>query len=196
MRILILYASEHGQTEAVAAALATHLERAGHNVYVFDSRLHQPPPDDYDAVLIGTRIQIERPARRILRYVRDHRAALDAMPTACFTVSMSAVAGHDREGARICMDRFLRATGWRPRWRAIFGGGLPYRRYGRALRWLMRRIAATMNAPVDTRRNHDLTDWDEVARFAAQIAADLNATEPARASVTPIADGVAAPRTA
>jgi menaquinone-dependent protoporphyrinogen oxidase len=192
MRILILYASEHGQTEAVATALATHFERAGHNAFVYDSRIHQPDPHDYDVVVIGTRIQVEAPARRIRRYVREHRAALNAMPSACFTVSMSAAAGHDRDGAEACLRRFLRETGWRPDWTATIAGGLPYLRYGRFLRWMMRRIAASTGGPVDIRRNHDLTDWDEVARFAARIAADLQPAEP----VAPIrvVDGAATER--
>jgi menaquinone-dependent protoporphyrinogen oxidase len=114
MRILILYASEHGQTEAVACALAAHFERAGHNAFVYDSRMYEPDPHDYDVVLIGTRIQVEKPARRIRRYVRRNRAALNAMPSACFTVSMSAAAGHNRDGADACLQRFLRETGWRP----------------------------------------------------------------------------------
>jgi menaquinone-dependent protoporphyrinogen oxidase len=196
MRILILYASEHGQTEAVASALATHLERAGHNAFVYDSRQHEPDPDEYDVVLIGTRIQVEKAARRIRLYVREHRAALSAMPSACFTVSMSAAAGHNRDGAEACLQRFLRETGWRPRWTATIGGGLPYLRYGRFLRWLMPRIAAAMNAPVDTRRNHDLTDWDEVARFAARIAADLSASEPAVAQRPLIDNGATTHRSA
>jgi len=50
---------------------------------------------------------------------------------------------------------------------------LPYTQYGFFLRWLMKHIASVAGAPVDTTRDHDLTDWDEVARFADGIAADL-----------------------
>lgn len=191
MRILILYASEHGQTEAVAASLAIRLERAGHDVDIFESRQHRPDPGDYDAVIIGSRIEMEKPARRIRRYVQEHRFDLTLLPTAFFTVSMSATRDAGRPQARACAERFLRQTGWEPRWIATLGGGLPYRKYGVLLRWLMKRIAAANHGPVDTTRNHDLTDWDEVARFGDRIAAGLGATEAPTARLSIVPDGIA-----
>ena len=45
-------------------------------------------------------------------------------------------------------------------------GALAYTRYGFLTRFFMRRIAKKEGGPTDTSRDHELTDWGMVARFA------------------------------
>lgn len=179
MRVLVLYASRHGQTAAIAIAIAARLEQHGCPSYAVDIDQQAPAPDDYDVVILGSRIHMNQPARSLRRYVKTYRERLPVDATGYFTVSMAAAsptaAGH--EAAEQCLERSLRAMRWAPRWTAALGGALPFPRYGRVLRWLMARAAGSLQMPTDTGRTHVLTDWGEVARFADAIAADLVAPE-------------------
>jgi menaquinone-dependent protoporphyrinogen oxidase len=173
-RIGIVFASSHGQTATIAATLADHLRRRGHVVELGDALAGSPPPpEDYDAMVIGSRVQSERHAKAIVSYVRSHRASLADMPSFFFSVSMSAAkrdAGPDPHGY---IARFCRDTGWEPDRRAAFAGALRYTRYGWFLRVLMKLISWRTGNPTDTSRDHELTDWATVARFAEQLDAVL-----------------------
>lgn len=172
--ILIGFASHHGQTQKVAVRLGEHLRTLGHEVdltNLADGRNNTPPPDDYDVVVLGSRIEVGRYAPALATYVRDHRAALGEIPTALFTVSMAATStdrGPDPEGylAKICSE-----LGWEPTRRIAIAGGLKYRAYGFITRFVMKMISRKAGRTTDTSRNHEFTDWDMVARFADDIAA-------------------------
>jgi menaquinone-dependent protoporphyrinogen oxidase len=175
-RVLIVYATSHGQTQAVAEAIASRLRGGGHVVELASadagvSRL--PPPADYDAVVLGSRIQFGRHAPAIGEYVHAHRAALFDVATAFFSVSLSAAqrgAGTDPNGY---VRRWCEAHAWYPmRWTAI-AGALRYPQYGRALRVVMKLLARAGGHATDTSREHVYTDWPKVAAFADAIAADL-----------------------
>lgn len=42
-------------------------------------------------------------------------------------------------------------------------------KYGFILRWMMKRISRSAGGPIDTKRNHVLTDWIEVQKFVNQL---------------------------
>ena len=50
-------------------------------------------------------------------------------------------------------------------------GALLYSTYGLFTRWVMRRIAARRGGPTDTPRDHELTDWDGLAKFIDTLIA-------------------------
>jgi menaquinone-dependent protoporphyrinogen oxidase len=82
---------------------------------------------DYDAVVLGSRVELGRHAPELLAYVRAHRDALRATPTAFFSVSMAAAnasAGADPEHY---MQTTFDALAWHPTMSVAFGGALPYR---------------------------------------------------------------------
>lgn len=170
MHILLAFASSHGQTRDIACALAARLESRGHAVELADATLALPGPAGFDAVILGSRVQNGRHAPSIERYARIHRLALAALPSAFFSVSMSAAqhgAGPDPNGY---IERFFTLTGWRPACVTAFGGALKYTRYGWLLRQVMRFIARRGGHATDTRRDHHYTDWAAVARFADHVA--------------------------
>ncbi len=173
-RILIVFASAHGQTHLIADTLAGHLRELGHGVELADARPGGvPPPADYDAVLIGSRVQFGRHANEIVEYVVANRHELAAMPAGFFSVSMAAAkrgAGPDPEGY---MDGLFDATGWRPARFAAFAGGLPYRKYSPVMRLVMKWISRRAGHTTDTSRDHQFTNWDAVKRFAHDFSHDV-----------------------
>jgi menaquinone-dependent protoporphyrinogen oxidase len=172
-RILVVYASSYGQTKKIAGALAGELRRSGHVVELADAFAGPPPPvEDYDAVVLGSRIQFGVHARPILHYITSNRAALEDIPSYFFSVSMSAAGASslDPEGY---LEKLFAVTHWRPRAAIAIAGGLPYRRYGWALRIVMKMISRRGGHATDTSRDHEDTDWAQVQRFASSIAAEL-----------------------
>jgi menaquinone-dependent protoporphyrinogen oxidase len=184
--VLLVFASSHGQTRKIAVTIAAQLRHAGIEVDLADALAGAvPAPDGYDAVVVGSRVELGKHAAPVLRYLERHGRRLVAMPTAFFSVSMSASerdAGADPGGY---LRKTFTAIGWTPSRMIAFAGGLPYRKYGRILRFVMKRISAAARHPTDTSRDHEATDWDAVVAFADRIADDVRAIAVARtAAVT------------
>ena len=174
-RILILFASSHGQTRDIAWTIERQLRRRGHLVDLIDVRQAAPDPTEYELAVIGSRVELGRHARAIRRYVRRHRDALAQMPSAFFSVSMSAAGG----GRDPSIDGLVAETGWYPARAVSFAGALPYTRYNPILRFIMKRISAKAGHTTDTTRDHDFTDWAAVRAFADAIADGADRTAPA-----------------
>ena len=114
-RILIAHAGRFGQTRALASEIAERLRKRGHEVELASARDGLvPPPQDYDAVILGSRITRGRHAREILEYIRTYRAALDEMPTAFFSVSFSAAVPFSGQDPGGHLARMFRELDWRP----------------------------------------------------------------------------------
>jgi menaquinone-dependent protoporphyrinogen oxidase len=175
-RVLIIHASSYGQTRRIAEAIGLTLRRRGCVVELGNANAGVaalPHPSDYDAVVLGSRVQVGAHAKSIGAYVRAHRGELLGIETAFFSVSMAAAdraKGTDPNGY---VRKELERLAWTPRRTVAFAGALPYRKYGVILRFVMKRIAKAAGATTDTSRDHELTDWDAVARFANEIADDL-----------------------
>lgn len=171
-RTLVVYASHYGQTRKIANRIAGRLRERGQSVELADARVGTPPsPEHFDVVVIGSRVETGHHAREIHAYVGAHVDRLRRMPTAFFSVSMAAArsdAGDDPDG-------YMHATfddlGWHPSRFIAFAGGLPYRRYGWFLRLVMRQISKSSGHTTDTSRDHELTNWSAVTRFADEVAA-------------------------
>jgi len=169
--ILMLFASHFGQTRAIANTIAEDLRSAGHGVDLVDARRTDvPPPEDYDVVVLGSRVELGRHAGAIRSFIAMHRDALCEMPAAFFSVSMAAAhpgASADPNGY---MTSLFEDSAWRPELSAAFAGALPYRKYGFLTRFIMKRISRSAGHTTDTSRDHEFTDWKRVHAFAARIA--------------------------
>jgi menaquinone-dependent protoporphyrinogen oxidase len=173
-RILVVYSTSHGQTAAIARALADRLRHHGRDVVLADVSVEPAPaPAGFDAIVIGSRIHIGKHAAGIHHYVAKHRTTLSAVPTSFFTVSMSAAGKPPDSDPNGYLEQFFRTESWRPNRSAAFGGALPYRRYGWVLRQVMRAISKRGGHSTDTSKNHEYTDWSAVRDFADAIDGDL-----------------------
>jgi menaquinone-dependent protoporphyrinogen oxidase len=174
MKIWIVFGSKFGQTEAVAHRVAKGLRAHGHLVTVSrrDHIASSLSVDDFDVVLVAGSVILGRYQRYIRDFVRRNLRALRARPTGFISVNGTSpeTVPEWRTAAKGYVERFLKQTPWRPRWIAMFSGGLPYTRYGFVVRWVMKRISQKTGGPTDTSKDHDFTDWEAVDRFAEDVA--------------------------
>ena len=168
-RFLIVYATSYGQTAKIARRMADLLLASGEAVTLVNAGNH--PRDfhaaDFDGVIIGGSIIGGRHQRALVRFVRDHRAVLSAMPSAFFSVSGSAASPleSERAKARQLVNAFVDMTGWHPALTETIGGAMAYTKYNPFLRWVVKRASKAAGGPTDTSRDHEMTDWSQVERF-------------------------------
>ena len=68
------------------------------------------------------------------------------------------------------VEKFVDETGWRPDMVGIFGGALRYTQYGFVKRHLMKKISKDKgSADLDTSRDYEYTDWNDVRHFAEEF---------------------------
>jgi menaquinone-dependent protoporphyrinogen oxidase len=181
LKVLIAYGTSEGQTARIADYLADLIREQGHEAFQVDiKRSGTPEPGGYDAVIVGASVHMGKHQNCVRDFVRKHRAALERLPSAFFSVSLAAhddteEARHEVEGS---IEKFVQQTGWRPRKVGLFAGALLYTRYGLFTRWIMKKIARGKGSPdTDTSRDYVYTDWDSVKRFAEEfLEASLSKT--------------------
>ena len=169
-QILVFFGTNYGQTAKIARYIAERLASHGCSARLVNG--DAPPPDvsiaDFDGVIIGGSIIRGRHQECVRRFVRLHRDALNAMPSAFFSVSGSAASRNEagKQEARECIDRFLRETAWRPGVVESVAGAMAFTKYNPFVRWMLKQISKRNGGPTDTSRDHELTDWSQVERFA------------------------------
>lgn len=195
-RILVVFGSHHGQTQKIAQRIASRLEASNASVTLADLRTLPPPTalGDFDLVVVGGAIEFGRHIPPVRQFVRAHRGALNAQPSMFFSVSGSAggIDEKSRAAARQYVDDLLKESGWRPIATETIAGATAYTKYNPFLRWVIAKLAARQGGPTDTTRDHELTDWAQVERFADRAAATLDtAMTTPRVATTP--EAIAAP---
>jgi menaquinone-dependent protoporphyrinogen oxidase len=191
-RLLIVYATREGHTRRVTEHLLEAFQ--GHGIFVEMADASHLQPDlalrgAYEAVVIAGSVHMGKYEPELVRFVAKHRSDLEQLPSAFVSVSMSEAvlqststtrAQRLEAEARIeaASARFRAETGWSPKRTLSVPGALMYRRYGRILRFVMRAIARSNGTPTDVSRDHVLTDWEALSRFAAEFAAELAKSAP------------------
>jgi menaquinone-dependent protoporphyrinogen oxidase len=182
-RILVLFASHHGQTRTIAGHIAELLRARGEHVHIRDISEEQPDPGHFDAVVVGSAVQFSKHDARIGAWLARYRDTLARRPGAFFSVSMSAASTRPEVQAQLegIVGAFLVENRFHPAVVARFAGALHYSRYNVFIRFMMRLISGSQGRPTDTRRDHVFTDWRQVERFAHDVLALVPA--PALAAV-------------
>jgi menaquinone-dependent protoporphyrinogen oxidase len=184
-RVLVLYASTHGHTAKIAERIGAVLVDGGINanvrgVHEYGEQSHL---SEYDGVIVGASVHAGHHQNEMLGWLGHHHARLSAMPSAFFSVSLTAADDTDeaRATTRELIDDVLDATGWLPRETVAFAGALQFKEYNLPTRVIMRlmarRIEHQTGAQVDVHEDTDYTDWAAVDHFARAFAASLRTTE-------------------
>jgi menaquinone-dependent protoporphyrinogen oxidase len=179
MRLLVAYATTHGQAAKVADRVADVARRRGDDVDVVRLGDHvDPSPARYDAAVCVGSVHRGHHQAELVRWVRDHHTALNVKPSAFLSVSLSAADDTDeaRSDTRMMIDVLLDDTGWIPSCTLAVAGALRYRHYDLPTRILMRLIARRHGAPTDLDEDVEFTDWADVEQFTVAF---LNHETPA-----------------
>ena len=172
--ICIAYATHEGQTAKIAEYIADVIRAHGHEAETLDLRTSgRGSPSGYDAIIVGSSIHMGRHDRHATSYVKQHRATLERLPSALFSVSLAAHG--DEHEAEKYVERFEEETSWHPARVALFSGALLYTEYGFIKRALMKKIAGDKPGSLgaDTSRDYVYTEWDGVKTFAEDVLAEL-----------------------
>ncbi len=171
----VFYASTEGQARRVAERLAAIFRDLR-----FSSRAIDVASSDADhvdwtrvrAAVVGASLHAHRHQRAAAAFVREHAGGLNSHPSAFFSVSLAAASARPEERAAAAQlaRAFPSAGGWHADEIGCIAGRLAYTRYGLLTRFIMKRIARRHGAPTDTSRDHEFTNWDEVARLAQRVA--------------------------
>jgi menaquinone-dependent protoporphyrinogen oxidase len=168
MKVLLLYATTEGQTQKVAKFVADHLARSGHQTQLVNAidATAATDPRQFDAVIIAASVHEGCYQTAAIHYVKEHLAAIDARPNAFLSVSLAAAADDDEdfEALKDCVARFTHQTGWAPTYIHHVAGAFRYTSYNFLKRWAMKYIAYRKGGPMDTSRDHELTDWADLVQ--------------------------------
>jgi menaquinone-dependent protoporphyrinogen oxidase len=180
--VLIFYATSEGQTRRIAERIADDMRARGFDSRAIDVTTAAAASIEWDkvrGVLLGASLHAGRHQSAAVSFARTFRDRLNMYPSAFFSVSLSAASANPEEvatAARIA-QAFPAQVDWHPSEVVCFGGRLAYSKYGWLTRQVMRRIARKEGGPVDTRHDHDLTNWDDVSRFATRMAEAIENAE-------------------
>ncbi len=175
-KVLIVYATRDGQTRKVARRIADVLRSRGHAAETVDAE-HPPAGLDlgrFSTIFVGSPVRSGGYLPSIVQFAREHREALERVPSAFFSVGL-AVASKTHDGraqTTRLVKEFVRRTGWHPRRVELVAGALPYSRYNFLVRFVMRRIAAKEGGDTDTSRDYEYTNWKGVEAFASTFIAE------------------------
>jgi menaquinone-dependent protoporphyrinogen oxidase len=172
MHILIAFATTEGQTRKIARFMADELRALGHTVALADVTDAPDPPEGHDAAILGGSIHAGELQEPLAHYARSHAAALNGMPSAFFSVSLS-MAGEEevsREEVRQSVAKFLSGSGWSPGQVVHWAGALRYTEYNWFKRYLMRTITKRKGSDdIDTDKDYEYTDWEALRAFCRKF---------------------------
>ena len=187
-RILVVYGTTEGHTRKVAHHIAQVARDRGHRMTVLDASL-DPDPDGYEAVIVAASVHQLRHQSSVIHFAHQHRRLLNSIPTAFFSVSLSAALGdpHHQVEAREVAEALLADTRWRPGTVKLVAGALVYSQYDFMKRLLMQMIARHDGRDTDTSRDWEYTDWD---RLRLDVDEFLREMEESLAHRTAVPDAV------
>ena len=167
MKVLVTAASKHGSTRELAETIARVLEEHGLSAELVE----MDEVDDlsgYDAYVVGSGIYLGNWLKKARRFIDAHASELARRPTWLF--ASGSIVGEppladDPNALRAgLVERLVETTNAREH--KLFAGKLEMSKLGRLEKAAVRGAHASEG---------DHRDWDEIKRWATEIAAELSA---------------------
>jgi menaquinone-dependent protoporphyrinogen oxidase len=169
-KYLIIYGTREGQTAKIAEAIGDVVRQHGKQIDIYDAK--KVPTtfqfEGYNGTLIGSSIHAGQWSSPAIHFARRYKTQLDKIPSAFFSVSMTAGSPNPDERAKLepYVQKVFIKSGWHPETVENFAGSLAYTKYGYFTRWLMQCIARSHGQSADTSHDVEFTNWDQVRNFA------------------------------
>jgi menaquinone-dependent protoporphyrinogen oxidase len=178
----VFYATTEGQTRRIAERFAARLHEHGLDSGAIAIASAEAGTIDWRQVrgaCLAASLHRQHHQAEAVAFATRHHRELSDVPSLFISVSLSAASKNASEvqAAATLAQAFTVDTGWTPWKTATVAGRLAYTQYNWLVRWMMRRIARKEGASGDTSRDHEYTDWDEVARLADRLAYQVRRRE-------------------
>ena len=179
MHVLIAYGTTEGQTAKIAKQIAEVIRIKGHEVSVQCGDELALDFSQFDACIVGGSIHMDRFQSYLKKFVVEQHEWLNSIPSAFFTVCMAAHSKNEKERkqAHEYGEKFVKEAQWQPIVIGTFSGAIAYTKYNFITRFIMKLIAKREGGSTDTSKDHEYTDWEEVARFTEKFVAKLSEVE-------------------
>lgn len=179
-KILVLYATKHGQSKKIAQTLADHLSTLGVQVSLLDVSdfdKHALSLDTFDYLVFGASIYIGNIEKDMTVFINKNADTIASLPRSFFLVAMAAATKDDgrreKSLAEIRLNLSRRVQVNFPDIE-VFAGAIKYTQYNWLVKWMMKRIARKEGGSVDTSRDYEYTDWTQLAAYAQRLANKVN----------------------
>lgn len=173
MKVLIVYGTTEGQTRKICEQIGTWMRDAGAQVDLIDSTI---VPDEmnlqiYDAFIAAGSLHQAKHQASLAHFIQAHEAGLKGLPSAFLSVSLTAISKDEkhRADAQKCIDQFIEQTGWHPTITKPVAGALKYTQYDWLRRMVMRSIVKKEGGDIDTSRDYEYTDWEDLKVFTSEF---------------------------
>lgn len=167
-RILIVYSTCEGQTRRIAEHIAERCVSKGYTVILADASMEGGPAlgSDVAACIVGASVYEGRHQRPAVHFVREHRTALDSIPTAFFSVSLAAAVKDEehRAAAAGYIDTFVDETGWSPNLAIPLAGALRFAHHD-YVKSALARLLPSPNREDQRVEGREYTNWESVEWF-------------------------------
>lgn len=169
--ILLLYSTNYGLSKKICERLQASLRQRGEGAEVAPLVGHTVEPKSFDAIVIGASIRHGKHSPAVLDFIRANQALLESRPSALFSVNLVARKPlKNTPQTNPYLKRLVAQSPWKPRLLGVFAGELDYSRYGPIDKYMMRLVMWINKGPTDFASKVQFTNWDEVERYAVQIA--------------------------
>lgn len=184
--VVVIYATRHGHCARIAERMLDSLRARDLDAEMVDAA-NLPAGfrlNSYAGAMLISPVQLGKHLSEMTRFVKANRDALQSMPAALLSVSLSQAGAEmwpstperraqaAADASRV-IDEFLAETGWHPRSIRAVAGALLYTKYNFLLRFVMKRIATREGGATDTRQDHEYTDWPALDRFCSEFVHQL-----------------------
>jgi menaquinone-dependent protoporphyrinogen oxidase len=159
-KILIAYASRYGSTKEVAEEIGKVFSHAGAEVEL--AAMHMVKNfGRYTLVMLGTSIQMGKPLKEAVTFVRKYHDELRKTPVALFSVGlqMKEDTEENRTKAKVFLTPLLDIIG-EPFSVGLFGGSIDHKKFGLFLRFFAKMEKTGMLGEGDWR------NWEEIRKWA------------------------------
>ena len=168
---LLLYSSVYGLSKKICERIQASLAQRGVQADVAPLVGHAVDPKAYDAIVLGASIKHGKHHPSVLEFIRANKALLDSKPSALFSVNLVArKPAKNTPQTNPYLKRLVAQSPWKPKLQAVFAGELDYSRYGPVDKYMMRLVMWINNGPTDFATKVEFTNWDDVERFAGEVA--------------------------
>lgn len=176
-RVLLVYHTVEGHSRVIAERLADAIRAGGFVAELYSVERAPRSVEGYAAVVAGGSVHVGKHHKNLLAFIRRHQAEFATIPSALFSVSLTAAQHDEVSQAQVAayIGDLTAATSWEPDIVGVFGGALLYTQYGFIKRRLMKSIVSKQGGETDTSHDHDYTDWDAVDHFGRDVVAMIPA---------------------